>query len=106
MSFFREKQIKATRKDHRCECCQTAIAKGSPATYMAGLNEDNDLWAGYAHVECREAECAWNDLRGTYGDEWDMLYIIREDDEPDAQREWLFASHPIAAARVYRTCEP
>ena len=102
MSFFRETQIKATRKPHHCQCCQKQIEAGSPAIYMAGLTEDNDLWAGHAHVECREAECAWNSERGTYGDEWDMLYMIREDDEAESWLEWLADKHPIAATRLAR----
>lgn len=100
MSFFRETPIKATRKVHRCECCQTPITAGSPAIYMAGLTEDNDLWAGHAHTECRSAECDWNSERGTCGDEWDMLYMIREDDESDKALAWLREKHPVAAARI------
>lgn len=103
MSFFRETKIKATRKLHHCECCQTEITAGLPAIYMAGLTEDNDLWAGHAHVECREAECDWNRERGTHcGDEWDMLYMIREDDEAEEWLTWLAEEHPIAFARIDR----
>jgi len=97
MSFFREKPIKATRKNHFCQCCQKTILAGTPATYMAGLTEYNDFWAGHAHVECRKAECDWNSERGTYGDEWDMLYMIREDDDADEWLAWLAEKHPIAA---------
>lgn len=102
MSFFREKSVKATRKDHHCECCQTQIPQGSAAIYMAGLTEDGDLWAGYAHVECRAAESDWNRERGTYGEEWDMLYMIREDDEADDWLAWLAENHPVAAQRIKR----
>lgn len=100
MGFFNERKIKATRKDHRCECCQKPINAGSPAIYMAGLTEDDDLWAGHAHVECRAAECAWNSERGTYHDEWDMLYMIREDDEADEWLAWLADKHPIASQHL------
>ena len=106
MSFFREKAIKATRKNHHCKCCQRNIEAGSPAIYMAGLTEDGDMWAGHAHLECRKAECKWNSERGTYHDEWDMLYMIREDDDADDWLAWLADNHPIAFSRISTPKEP
>ena len=104
MSFYRERQIKVTRKPHHCECCQKQIETGLPAIYMAGLTEDNDLWAGHAHVECRVAECDWNLERRTHcGDEWETLYMIREDDEAEEWLAWLAEKHPVAAQRLERT---
>lgn len=97
MSFFRERRVKATRKPHRCEHCGKGIAIGSPAIYCAGLTEDGDLMTFYGHVECREAEVDWNAQRGTFGDEFDWLWAIKDDDEAEDWITWLREKHPIAA---------
>lgn len=97
MSFFSPRSIKATRKQHRCEGCGKFIEAAGPAWYFSAL-EDGDFYAGYYHVECRDAEVALNDLKGNHGGEdWMPLYLVR--DEPD-DRDWLIEAHPAVAARM------
>lgn len=94
--FFTERNIKATRKDHRCEGCGTSIGAGEPAWYFS-QKHDGDFFAAHYHPECRAAEIALNNLRGTYDGEWDSLYEIADERE---DVEWLVEKHPIVAVRM------
>ena len=97
MSFSREQTVKATRKPCRCIACNTAIAVGQSAIRCTGM-VDGDFNAVAYHPECRAAEIAFNDLRGTYGDDWGGLDEMERED-----REWLLIEHPIVAARMTPT---
>jgi hypothetical protein len=97
--FFRETQVKATRKSHLCSSCERSIDVGSPAVYMA-MKQDGEFWAAHAHVECREAECAWNSLADQWDEDFSPLWMVREADDREEWFAWLREHHPIAAARV------
>lgn len=97
--FFSERSIKATRKVHHCEGCGRSIEIRLPAQYGSG-KQDGEFIAFYWHVECRAAEIAWNSERGSWGDEFDSLYMLKEDDEADDWVAWLIEHHPIAASRL------
>jgi hypothetical protein len=96
MSYYSTRNIKATRKVHTCDGCNKHIEVGSPAFYWAG-DCDGEFYSAHYHVECRDAEVAWNEMRGTWGDEYDGLSAITE--EPQ-DVEWLAAEHPIVAERM------
>lgn len=100
MSFFRERRIKSTRVDRTCAHCNKPLPRGSAAINCTGLTEDGELDSFYGHVECRNAEVAWNKARGTDGDEFDWLWAIHEDDEAERWIAWLREHHPIAAERL------
>lgn len=98
--FVSERTIKATRKIHYCESCGgKPIEIGSPAKYLAG-KQDGEFIALHYHVECRAAEIDWNNERGAWGDEWDSLYMLKEDDEAEEWIAWVLDKHPVAAARL------
>lgn len=103
MSFCKERQIKATRKDRTCESCEKPIPAGSPAFYGAGLTDDGDFYSWHAHPDCRAAEVAWNSWAGQWGDEFAWLWCIREaevDDRSFGHFDWLRDNFPAAAPRV------
>lgn len=97
--FFSERSIMATRKQYHCEACETHIEPGSPARYYAGKFE-GDFYSAHYHVECREAEIDWNRQRDTWGEDFESLNNIWEDDEVSDQIEWLRNNHPIAFCRI------
>lgn len=97
--FFRETEIKATRKPHYCIGCQLTIPAGSEAIYCAG-KFDGQIDTGHYHRECREAEVAWNHEADTWGEDWNPLFSIRDDDESETWMAWLAQHHPIAAGRL------
>lgn len=78
MSVGKFRDVKATRKEHRCESCERPIPFGSPAKYWAGLIE-GDFYALYQHVDCREAEVAWNDHAEFAWDEHCPLWLLWDD---------------------------
>jgi hypothetical protein len=94
MTFMRENTVKAVRKPAHCWSCAGMIEVGQPAVRYAGISDGEFVAAAY-HVECRTAEVAFNELRGTYGDEWGGLDEMEREDH-----EWLIAEHPIAAAHM------
>lgn len=78
VEFFRARAIKATRKSHTCECCEQRIDAGSPAIYWAGKVE-GEFYTSHNHVDCREAEAAWNDEAGYCWDEGTPLWLLADD---------------------------
>lgn len=51
MSFYRNQQIKAVRKQRQCTWCGEMILKGEPANYYATTYE-GEFQDGYLHPEC------------------------------------------------------
>ena len=96
MSFSSETSVKATRKPAQCAGCTRMIDIGQPATRWAGINSDRDFASVAYHPECRAAEVAFNELRGTYGDEWGGLDELEPED-----RVWLEVEHPAVFARIF-----
>lgn len=96
MSYWSHRHIKATRKQQSCDGCGHTIAIGSPAFYWAG-DSDGEFYSAYYHEDCRAAETAWNEVRGTWGDEYDALSAITEEPE---DVDWLIEHHPAVAARM------
>lgn len=76
--FFSERTIKATRKEHTCESCETRIEVGSSAKYMA-MKYDGDFFAAHCHVDCRAAEIEWNRASDLWGDEFTHLWMLCEE---------------------------
>lgn len=97
MSFFTDRDVKATRKPHACEGCGKLIAAASPAWYFSQL-WDGCFSAGYYHTDCRKAEVELNELKDfRSGDDWLSLCEVR--DEPD-DIAWLVQDYPVVAARM------
>jgi hypothetical protein len=94
VTFSNEWTVKAGRVRKTCLACPVKIDIGQPAVNWAGMN-DGDFTAVSYHPECRAAEIAFNELRGTYGDDWGGLDEMEPED-----RAWLIAEHPIVAARM------
>lgn len=94
MSFFTERTIKATRKDHRCHGCTCVIPKGSESYYFS-MTGDGGIWSGHYHPDCRKAEERLNDIVGwLYGDDWLLLH------EADTEeRDVLRVEFPAVYAR-------
>lgn len=99
MSYASTRNIKATRKPHRCDGCGKQIETGSPAFYWAG-DCDGEFYSAHYHTECRALECAWNDLLDYSGDEFTALPTLISDIEPD-DRIWIEVEWPIVAARIW-----
>jgi len=51
--FYREKQVKKTRSDHRCLGCRDKIPKGSEALYIVGVYE-GDFGAYHMCKSCQK----------------------------------------------------
>jgi hypothetical protein len=92
--FAREQYVMATRKAHRCDACLQPIPAMSPAIRWAGMT-DGEFASCIYHTDCREAEIALNDLRGSYADEWQSLADMEFEDMP-----WLAEAFPTVAARL------
>jgi hypothetical protein len=95
MTFLSERSIKAVRKAQHCESCGKEIAVGSSANYWTGKFE-GEFYTCYFHLDCREAEIAFNRHVGAGWDEWISLHTI--DDEDDWF--WLQENYPAILARI------
>ncbi len=91
------KAIKAVRKPHCCEQCNTMIQAGEPAHYDFGI------WDGYAfstwvHPECRAAAHEY----ATLNDLWfeDYPWFQHMDDSEHEHHGWLLEKHPVVAQRL------
>lgn len=96
MAFFSDREIKATRKRHRCGACDQPIEAGMSALYYAGMC-DGEFSTAYFHVDCRAAEIAFNSKIGMFWDEWVRLADIDEDEDWN----WLAEKHPAVFARIW-----
>lgn len=96
MQYSTFRNIKATRKNHKCDGCLKDIPMGQPAFYWAGDSDGEFNWV-YYHAECRAAEVAMNGLRDLNCDEWDHLSSVRDDRE---DQDWLIAEYPVVAERM------
>jgi hypothetical protein len=94
VTYYSTRNIKQTRKNHRCFGCGQTIQSGQPAFYWAG-DCDGEFFDAYYHVECRALEIAWNDLQDTWGDEFSSLEMLWSDREPEDEI-WLEVEHPVA----------
>lgn len=78
MSFYAERQIKKTKKDHRCVGCCQIIPAGSPAIYIA--NSEPDFSYGHICTAC-------TDYMNKYDDHLDDDGCWSEGDIGEARRE-------------------
>ncbi len=97
MGYWSHRNIKATRKEHQCEGCGRTIESGSPAFYWAG-DYEGDFYSCYYHSDCREAEKAWNVLNDCWGDDYQSLCTIGDEEPEDVI--WLVKAFPAVAARI------
>ena len=88
MEFYNSKEVKKTRKDHKCFLCQLDIPTGSNCMYESG-KYDGEFFSRYSHNECAEK---WVDMnRDAYGgDDWldfrEMADVYPHDRFSDWQR--------------------
>lgn len=52
--FYNEREVKKTRKNHRCQWCNEPIPAGSSTVYTSGVFE-GDFFSGHMHKECAHA---------------------------------------------------
>lgn len=95
--FHGVRDIKATRKAHVCEQCNTYIDVGSPARYSAG-KWDGEFYTTHTHVECHAAALEYARLNDLWGEEWPWFQHM-EDSEYE-HHAWLLEHHPIVATRL------
>lgn len=102
MTFSSETLVKAVRKRHICNGCLRHIEAGQSAMRWAGMT-DGEFGTCIYHLDCREAELAYNNdlLECQWGDDWYPIHDIDSDDWP-----WLIEAHPTVAARMGITAHP
>ena len=76
MEFYSSKDIKKTRKAHKCEHCFLSIPKGSTCLYEAGKWE-GDFFSHHTHNECANEYKDINKYTDC-GDEWLPLDQMQE----------------------------
>lgn len=94
MSFSNEQRIKATRKRAWCVGCGQPIEVGSAAVRWTGIT-DGDFQSVAYHPECRDAECALNEMHSA--DEWIGLCEVTGERDDEL---WLLEEFPAVAARL------
>ena len=83
--FYSERQVKKTRKDHRCFGCREKLPKGTTVFYIAGTNDDG-FTSCYLCIPCKE----WIDNNpGEVDDEWGEgdVWDARQQEERDAKHD-------------------
>lgn len=79
MSFHKDREIKKTRKPHKCFFCGGRIETGSPAVYFSGVY-DGEFYDGHFDKTCDEI---YKYLNKFYRDGLD------EGLEPNSISEWM-----------------
>lgn len=97
MSTINSKDIKAVRKAHVCEQCNTKIEVGQPAHYNFGIWE-GEPFSVYAHPECAAAAKQYADLNDLWGEEYPWFQHM--DNSEHNHHEWVLINHPIVADRL------
>ncbi len=65
--FHSLRDVKKTRKNHRCFLCRLDIPKGTRCTYEAG-KFDGEFYGRYSHDECSRM---WSDInQDSDNDDW------------------------------------
>ncbi len=86
MDFYNERQVKKTKKDHKCFGCRTKIPAGSTCFYMSWVNEGS-FGADYLCIKCKDYLVKNPEFaRFGYG-EGDIRDAMLEDEEWRKQRE-------------------
>ena len=94
MSFTREHDVKAVRKQHRCDTCGKMIDVGARAVRWSGMT-DGDFGSAIFHPDCRAAEIELNREAGGDANEW---YRLAEEAPRDLT--WLWKDYPGVAKRL------
>jgi len=86
VDFYNERQVKKTRKDHKCFGCRAKLPIGSTCFYISGVYE-GDFGAYYLCIKCRKYLNDYPEVaRERYG-EGDIRDAILEDEEWRKQRD-------------------
>lgn len=94
MGFACETEHTAAKR-HQCDECPAPIEVGQRFIRWAGTT-DGDFGTYRAHVECRAAAIALNNLNEIRdADEWMNLSDLESEDH-----DWLCEEHPIVAERL------
>ena len=94
--FWTTTNIKATRKQHRCEWCGHTISVGHPAIRSSGVF-DGEFQSRIAHTDCEEAVIQHHKICGMYGD--DDLVDLSEIAGDRDNWPWLLEEFPAVAER-------
>ena len=82
--FYNERQIKKTRKDHKCFGCREKLPKGSTAFYIAGIAEDGFSYY-YLCEPCRDYLDRNPLERGDFWSEGELGNIRRQEEREAKQ---------------------
>lgn len=102
MTQLSAKHIKAVRKAHCCEQCNTSIAAGDPAEYAFGI-WDGYAFSTYTHPECHAAAHEYATLNDLRFEEYPWFQHM--DDSEFGHHAWLLENHPVVASRLGVECE-
>ena len=86
MELYTSKDVKKTRKEHRCHLCGLKIPVGLACLYEAGKH-DGDFFSRYSHNECAEK---WVDMNSDsiQDDDWLGLDCMSEVYPHDSFHTW------------------
>lgn len=95
-------------KDHKCECCERTIPKGSTYVRLAGVYEGG-FWSLKCHADCAEAWWVFPQVLGCGWDEFSMQYVIELDmmtaDEAQDTLNRVRGFYPHVVCRLERSLE-
>lgn len=84
--FYNERQVKKTKKDHRCFGCRTKLPVGSTCFYISGVYEGN-FGAYYLCEKCRDYLFEYPKVAREGYCEGDIRDAMLEDEEWKKERE-------------------
>ena len=97
MTTLTSKDIKAVRKAHCCEQCNTTITVGEPAKYSFGIWE-GEPFSVYVHPECAAAAREYAELNDLWFEEYPWFQHM--DNSEHGHNAWLLEKHPVVAGRL------
>lgn len=97
MTTLSSKHIKAVRKPHCCEQCNTMITIGEPAHYDFGIWE-GEPFGTYTHIECAAAANEYAEMNDLWFEDYPWFQFM--DDSEHYHHAWLLEKHPVVADRL------
>ncbi len=97
MSTLNSKEIKAVRKAHVCEQCNTMIEVGQPASYSFGIWEGEPC-SVYTHPECTVAARQYAEINDLWFEDYPWFQYM--DNSEHEHHPWLLEKHPVVAERL------
>ena len=95
MGQFHRVALRNTRKEHTCVECRGRIPAGMLTLYGSGIDEDEQWYHYYSHVNCAKAGAT---VRNTIGEEYPLIDFYLDD--PNGIKEILGGMHNAVLARL------